>query len=116
MSDVVAVHGTCDARFIEVRELFQHSFHSGEELGAAVSFVLDGRSVIDLWGGYYDPARTREWQRDTLVNVYSTTKGMIALCASQLIERGLLEIDAPVCKYWPEFAAAGKERTTIRWL
>lgn len=116
MSESIPVHGTCDARFARVKELFQRSFDSEEEIGAAVSVVLDGRCVIDLWGGHYDLARTREWQQDTLVNVYSTGKGMMALCANRLIERGQLEIDAPVCSYWPEFAAAGKEKTTIRWL
>jgi CubicO group peptidase (beta-lactamase class C family) len=116
MSDSIPVHGVCDSRFIRVRELFQHSFASGEEIGAAASFVLDGQCVVDLWGGYYDLARTREWERDTLVNVYSTSKGMVALCANQLVERGLLDIDAPVAEYWPEFAVAGKDETTIRWL
>ena len=116
MSDSIPVHGTCDPRFTKVKELFQSSFDSGEELGAAVAFMLDGKCVIDLWGGHYDLARTCEWERDTLVNVYSTTKGMTALCANQLIERGLLDIEAPVSEYWPEFAAAGKERITTRWL
>lgn len=116
MSDSIPIHGTCDSRFTKVKDLFQSSFDSGQEIGAAVCFVLDGKSVVDLWGGHYDLARTREWERDTLVNVYSTTKGMTSLCASQLIERGLLDIEAPVSKYWPEFAAAGKEGITIRWL
>src|SRR5579872_1106414 len=112
----IAVHGHCETRFVEVRELFQRSFDSGEEIGAAVSFVLDGKCVVDLWGGHYDLARTREWERDTLVNVYSTTKGMTAICANQLIERGLLDIEAPVARYWPQFAAAGKEKITLRLL
>jgi CubicO group peptidase (beta-lactamase class C family) len=116
MSDSIPVHGLCDSRFTKVKDLFQHSFASGEEIGAAVCFVLDGKCVIDLWGGHYDLARTREWERDTLVNVYSTTKGMTALCANQLIDRGMLDIEAPVSEYWPEFATAGKEGITIRWL
>jgi CubicO group peptidase (beta-lactamase class C family) len=116
MSEATPVHGTCDSRFTKVKELFQNSFDSGAEIGAAVCFMLDGRCVVDLWGGYYDLAHEREWERETLVNVYSTTKGMAALCANQLIERGLLELEAPVARYWPEFAAAGKEKITIRWL
>jgi len=116
MSDVIPVQGTCENRFIKVKQLFQRSFDSGEEIGAAVSFVLDGKCVVDLWGGHYDLARTREWERDTLVNVYSTTKGMTAICANQLIERGLLDIEAPVARYWPQFAAAGKEKITLRLL
>jgi len=116
MPDSIPVSGTCDPRFSRVREIFQLSFDSGTEIGGAVCFVLDGRCVVDLWGGHYDLARTREWERDTLVNVYSSTKGMMAVCASQVIERGLLEVDAPVANYWPEFAAAGKERITVREL
>jgi CubicO group peptidase (beta-lactamase class C family) len=112
----IPVHGTCDPRFSSVKALFQRAFDSDEEIGAAVCFALDGRSVVDLWGGHYDVARTREWEQDTLVNVYSTTKGMTALCAHQLIERGELDIEAPVAQYWPEFAAAGKEKITVRWL
>jgi CubicO group peptidase (beta-lactamase class C family) len=116
MFDSIPVHGTCDPRFGKVKALFQHSFATGVEIGAAVCFVLDGKCVVDLWGGHYDLARTRQWERDTLVNVYSTTKAMTALCAHQLGERGLLDIDAPVAEYWPEFAAAGKEAIPVRWL
>ena len=67
MSKAMPVHGTCDSRFSRVRELFQQSFDCGREIGAAACFVLDGRTVVDLWGGHYDLARTREWERDTLV-------------------------------------------------
>src|SRR5579872_38074 len=112
----IAVHGHCETRFVEVRELFQRSFDAGVEIGAAVCFVLDGKCVVDLWGGYYDLARTREWERDTLVNVYSSTKAMTALCALHLMDRGLLDIDAPVAAYWPEFAAAGKATIPVRYL
>jgi CubicO group peptidase (beta-lactamase class C family) len=116
MADTIPIYGICEPRFAEVRELFLRSFQIGTEIGAAVAIVLDGKCVVDLWGGHYDPARTREWERDTLVNVYSTTKGMTAICANQLIERGLLDIDAPVARYWPEFAAAGKRDVPVRWL
>jgi len=116
MLESVPVHGICAPRFARVREIFANSFESGQELGAAVAFVLDGETVVDLWGGYCDEARTRPWTRDTLVNVFSATKGMTALCAHRLIEQGLLELDAPVAKYWPEFAAAGKEDLRVRWL
>jgi CubicO group peptidase (beta-lactamase class C family) len=116
MPDSIPVHGTCDPRFSRVKELFQQSFDSGTEVGAAACFVLDGKCVVDLWGGHHDAARTREWERDTLVNVYSSTKGMTAICANMLVERGLLDLEAPVARYWPEFAAAGKENITIRWL
>jgi CubicO group peptidase (beta-lactamase class C family) len=71
---------------------------------------------VDLWGGYMDAARTRPWERDTIVNVWSTTKGIVATCAHRLVDRGLLELDAPVAKYWPEFAQAGKEDIPVRFL
>jgi CubicO group peptidase (beta-lactamase class C family) len=116
LTNSIPVYGSCDARFAKVREIFQRSFDTGVEIGASVSFVLDGKSVVDLWGGHYDAARTREWERDTLVNVFSTTKGMTAICANQLLERGLLDLEAPVAKYWPEFAAAGKENLPVKWL
>ena len=116
MAHPIPVRGTCDPRFANVRALFERCFESNDEIGAAACFVLDGQCVVDLWGGHHDLARKREWQRDTLVNVYSTTKGPVALCAHQLIERGLLDIDAPVANYWPEFAAAGKQGITLRWL
>ena len=66
--------------------------------------------VVDLWGGHADPARTRPWERDTIVNVYSSTKGMTALCAHRLVDRGPLDLDAPVARYWPEFAQRGQGR------
>jgi CubicO group peptidase (beta-lactamase class C family) len=98
-----------------VREQFEKNFE-GVELGAAVAITLDGEPVVDLFGGYVDKEKTREWERDTLVNVYSTTKGMVALCAHMLVERGLLDVEAPVARYWPEFAAAGKQDIPVRWL
>jgi len=110
------VEGHCDPRFAPVREIFEASFANGEELGAAIACCVDGELVIDLWGGHHDPARTRPWRRDTLVNTYSTTKGMTAICAHQLVERGLLDLDAPVARYWPEFAAHGKDAIPVRWL
>ena len=81
-----------------------------------MAFVLDGESVVDLWGGWCDAERSRPWGRDTLANVFSTTKGMTALCAHQLVERGQLDLDAPVARYWPEFAQAGKGDLPVRWL
>ena len=90
------VQGHCDERFEAVREEFARNFAEREDVGAAVAVTVDGEMVIDLWGGYADAARTRPWERDTLVNVYSTTKGMTALCAHQLVARGQLDIDAPV--------------------
>ncbi len=104
---MTAVHGHCDPRFDSVRAAFEKKIESKQEVGAAIAFSLDGELVVDLWGGHVDRERTREWQRDTLVNTYSTTKGMTTICAHRLVEQGRLDLDAPVARYWPEFAQAG---------
>jgi CubicO group peptidase (beta-lactamase class C family) len=111
----VDVQGSCDAGFEKLRTAFEESFEQGE-LGAAVAVFRGGRLVVDLWGGYADPERKRPWRRDTIANVYSTTKGVMALCALRLADRGALDVDAPVSRYWPEFAAAGKGALPVRWL
>lgn len=110
------VVGYCDERFAAVRTAFAENFRERGELGAAVAVSVGGQVVVDLWGGWADADRTRPWERDTLVNVWSTTKGPTALCAHILADRGLLDLDAPVAKYWPEFAAAGKEEVLVRHL
>ncbi len=112
----VQIEGRCDARWKRVRELFEQGFESGAELGAGLNVYVDGREVIDLWAGYADAARTRPWRRDTLANVYSSTKGITAIAAHQLVERGELELDAPVARSWPEFAQAGKAEIPVRML
>jgi CubicO group peptidase (beta-lactamase class C family) len=109
------VGGECAKRFGRVREAFEASFASGE-VGAAVAVSLRGELVVDLFGGHRDAAKTQPWQRDTVANVYSTTKGITAICANRLVEAGKLDLDAPVAEYWPEFAQAGKERIPVRWL
>jgi CubicO group peptidase (beta-lactamase class C family) len=115
MSEEIEVHGHAEPRFERVRQAFGRNFSRGE-VGAAVAVSLGGELVVDLWGGSADAARTRPWERDTLANVYSTTKGMTALCANRLIEAGTLDPDAPVARYWPEFAQAGKEAIPVRML
>jgi CubicO group peptidase (beta-lactamase class C family) len=110
------VQGHCDARFSGVRDAFEENFRDRGELGAAVTVTLDGETVVDLWGGWADAARTRPWERETLVNVWSTSKGPASLCAHILADRGLLDFDAPVASYWPEFAAAGKGSVLVRHL
>jgi CubicO group peptidase (beta-lactamase class C family) len=109
------VHGTCDAKFTPVREAFARRLDD-DELGASVAVDLQGKIVVDLWGGFCDKARTRPWSRDTIVNVWSTTKTVTALAALTLVERGLLDVYAPVARYWPEFAQNGKERIEVRHL
>jgi CubicO group peptidase (beta-lactamase class C family) len=98
-----------------VRHLFERSFESGQ-IGAGLAVLIDGEPVIDLWGGWADERRERPWERDTIVNVFSVTKGMASICMSRLIEQGLLDLDAPVAKYWPEFAQNGKQDITVRLL
>jgi CubicO group peptidase (beta-lactamase class C family) len=110
------IHGTCDSGFEQVRQAFAENFAERGEVGAAVCVVHEGRMVVDLWGGYADAARSRAWQQDTLVNVFSTTKGITALCAHILVDRGQLDLDAPVASYWPEFAQAGKDKIPVRYL
>jgi len=110
---MIPIHGTCDSRFDRVRDAFEANF-SKEELGASVAVTIAGRTVVDLWGGHIDKERTRPWHADTLVNVFSTTKGITALCALHLADAKLLDLDAPVARYWPEFAQAYKGRILVR--
>jgi CubicO group peptidase (beta-lactamase class C family) len=116
MGTAAGIHGECDARFARLREVFERSFAEDRETGASLAVVLDGRPVVDLWGGHADAARTRAWERDTIVNLYSTTKGWTALCAQVLVDRGELDLDAPVARHWPEFARAGKGAIPVRQL
>jgi CubicO group peptidase (beta-lactamase class C family) len=116
MEGTPAISGKCDSHFLRVRDAFAENFNCGKELGAAVAVTIDGHMAVDLWAGYTDPQRTRPWERDTLVNVYSTTKGMIAICVHQLVERGLLDLDERVAYYWPEFAQGGKGDMPVRYL
>jgi CubicO group peptidase (beta-lactamase class C family) len=99
-----------------VREAFADNFATRGEVGAAVCVYVRGTPVVDLWGGYANAARTQPWDQDTIVSVASTTKGMVALCTHMLGERGLLDLDAPVARYWPEFAQADKVHIPVRWL
>jgi CubicO group peptidase (beta-lactamase class C family) len=108
------IEGACDPRFVAVREAFQTNFAERHEVGAAVALSVGGRMVVDLWGGWADAARTAPWRGDTLVNFFSVGKGFSAACALLLVQRGLLELDSPVTRWWPEFGAAGKTEITLR--
>jgi CubicO group peptidase (beta-lactamase class C family) len=108
------IHGTCAERFEPVREAFAANFAERGEIGASVAVAAGGETVVNLWAGWADPARSREWQPDTLTNVWSTTKAMTSLCAHVLMDRGELDPDAPVARYWPEFAAGGKAEIPVR--
>lgn len=106
------VDGTCDDRFAEVRAEFEQNFSERGEVGAAVHVMIDGQPVVDLWGGVSEPGGG-PWNADTMVVVFSCTKGATAVCAHLLIDRQLLDPDAPVAEYWPEFAANGKAGATV---
>jgi CubicO group peptidase (beta-lactamase class C family) len=108
----VPVEGTCDARFTAVRDAFARNLE-GDEVGAGCTVVLDGRVVVDLWGGWADEAETRPWQRDTLVNAYSVGKPVVALSVLQLVARGALDLDACAARWWPDLLA-GQHGATVR--
>jgi len=108
------IHGYCDPRFESVKDAFAANFDLGLELGASVAITLGEDTIVDLWGGYADGRRTRPWDENSIVMVASTTKIMTALCGLMLIDRGLLDPDASVASYWPEFAAKGKSGVLIR--
>ena len=110
------IEGHIDDRFAAMSDLLSASIDDGGDVGGSVAVSLDGEMVVDIWGGWVDEARTTPWERDTIVNVWSTTKTMMALSALILVERGQLDLDAPVATYWPEFAANGKEGVLVRHL
>jgi CubicO group peptidase (beta-lactamase class C family) len=107
------VHGTCDPALGEVLDTFR-SVISRTLGGAAFSVIVDGSTVVSLSGGWADRARTVPWRVNTGTTVFSGSKGLVSMCLALLLDRGQLDLDAPVCRYWPEFAAAGKERVTVR--
>jgi CubicO group peptidase (beta-lactamase class C family) len=108
--------GSCDAAFASVRDAFAQNFAEGLEVGASLSVSVAGRNVVDVWGGHLDAARSRPWERDTLVCVFSCTKGVAAIAVMWAVARGLVDLDAPVASVWPEFAAEGKGDMPVRWL
>jgi CubicO group peptidase (beta-lactamase class C family) len=108
------VQGFCDDRFEKVREAFEENFSERGDVGASFAATVDGEFVVDIWGGHADAAKTRPWEEDTIVNVYSTTKTMSFLTALVLADRGELEFGAPVTRYWPEYGQNGKEKTEVR--
>lgn len=110
------LQGHADPAFRAVEDAFRENFRSRNEVGGAVCVRVDGRTVVDLWGGHRDAARTSPWQRDTLVNAYSVGKGIAAMLVLSLVERGELELDSPIATIWPEFAVRGKSQTTLRML
>jgi CubicO group peptidase (beta-lactamase class C family) len=113
-ADRFPVSGTVAAGFEPVRAAFERNFARRGEAGAALHVTLGGEPIVDLWGGAADAAGARAWTADTLVNLWSSTKGWVALAMHMLADRGLLDLDAPVARYWPEFAQRGKGRVLVR--
>lgn len=107
------VHGSSDPAFDSVRDILQQRIADGREIGAAICVNIDGENVLDIWGGYADPAKTKPWEENTITCVWSCTKVVTALAAVILLDRGLLDVNAPVAKYWPEFGANGKENIKV---
>jgi len=110
------IEGSCDPRFERVRAAFAENFETRNEYGASVAITIDGKPVVDLWAGHSDKARTLPWNSDTIVNVFSTTKGLMSIAAHRLVDQGMLDLDAPVARYWPEFAQGGKGDVPVRQL
>ena len=110
------VQGHCDPKFEKVKALFQEYIETGEENGAGITANIDGKIVIDIWGGYADEDKKQPWGKDTIVNVWSSTKTVAALAVLMCADRGLLSPYDKVAKHWPEFAENGKENIEIRHL
>ena len=111
-----SVQGFCAPGFERVRAALGEILVAGSEVGAALAVYIGGEAVVDLWAGHADAARKRAWDRDTIVNLYSIGKAVTAICALRLVEAGSVDLDAPVARYWPEFAQAGKGRIPVRYL
>ncbi len=110
------VHGHCEPGFEPLREALSEILAAGSEVGAALAVYVDKQAVVDLWGGHADAEKTRPWNADTIVNLYSVGKAVTAVCALRLVDAGVLDLDAPVSRYWPEFAQAGKAQLPVRFL
>lgn len=110
----VGIQGHCDERFAPIKAAMPSIFDEGRDRGAPVGGVLGGELVVELWGGWQDWKRTRPWKRDTVVQVFSTSKVVLAFCVLMLVDRGQLELDAPVARYWPAFGEAGNPRNNTR--
>jgi len=116
MTSDIEIKGYCEDKFNNVKDVFRTNFEENLEVGASFAVTIDGKHVIDIWSGFTDADKSKPWEKDTIVNVYSTTKVMTAICIHVLVDRGLLDLEAPVAKYWPEFAQAGKESLLVKYL
>lgn len=111
---MTAISGHCAERFSGVKAAFENNFKQFDEIGASVAITFEGDFVVDLWGGHLTRDKTETWNENTVTNVWSSTKTMAAMCLLLLADRGDVDLHAPVQKYWPEFAAAGKDKVEVR--
>ena len=118
MTGDIPVHGTYDPKFARVAEASASNFEEGEnqDIGASFAATIDGEKVVDICAGHVDVAKTRPWEHDTIVNVWSTAKSLVIMGIHMLVGRCLLDLEAPVSGYWPEFAQGGKENMPVMWL
>lgn len=107
---------TCDNRYDRLVEAFEDNFTARGDVGAALAVVEEGTLVVNLWSGFRDANHQLPWQENTLANIWSTTKGVVAACAAILVDRGQLDYEKTVSSYWPEFATNGKADITVRML
>jgi len=114
-SPTPGIEGICTPQFEGVRAALRENFTIDDEIGAAVAVYWRGEAVVDLWAGHQDAARKKTWVRDTLVCQMSVAKAVSALCVHILADRGQVDLDAPIARYWPEFAAEGKQDVPIAW-
>lgn len=114
MPDEFEMAGVCARRFKPIEDIFRRNFADGREVGASLTVIYEGEAVLDLWGGYTHSNHTQAWERDTIVNIFSTTKMVTALCVLLLAHRGQVDLDAPLCKYWPKYTSCGKDKILVR--
>ena len=105
--------GYCDPAFAKIGDIFTKAIESEHELGASLAIEYKGRMVVDMFGGHKDIERTKPWEEDTIVNVFSVTKGVAATCIAKLIDEGKLDVNNKVSFYWPEYGCNGKENTKV---
>ena len=110
------IDGFCDERFARVRDEFEKNFTKRGDIGACFALTIEGEYVVDIWAGHQDAALEKRWQEDTIINVFSSTKTMSFLCALVLADRGLLDFEACVADYWPEFSTGNKGEIKVKHL
>ena len=107
------IEGHCDERFQKIHQILEKQIENGFEIGASVALELEGKEVVNLYGGYSKPDKSSRWEQDTITNVWSVTKGVVGACVIKLIDEGKLDVNEKVHTYWPEYGCNGKQETTV---